>query len=135
MFGEVTQDRRACRVQPRVAVGADAGILCVGDQLSAFVVRHPVAGRGLDQRQVVGADDPQRAPHREVFRQRAALIEVGVQIGDRELRQPRPQGQVGSGGISGVQTDDTGCDVRRGPSVCGEELAACEPGPPLGNCE
>ena len=135
MFGEVTQDRRACRVQPHLAVRGDAGLLCVGDQFSAFVVRHPVAGRGLDQRQVVGTHDPQRAAHREVFCQRAALIQVGVQIGDGETGQPRPQGQVGSGRIGGVQTDDTCCDICRGLSVRVEEVAAREPGPPLGNRE
>ena len=85
--------------------------------------------RGLDQRQVVGADDPQRSAHREVFRQRAALVEVGVQIGDGETGQPCPQRQVRSGRIGGVQTDDTCSNVRRGLSVRGRGSDAARAGP------
>ncbi len=91
MFGEVPQHRRARGVQPRVTVIGDSRLLCVGHQASAFVVGDPVAGARLDQWQVVGPHHPQRSAHREVFDQRAALVEFGVQIGDSEAGQPRPQ--------------------------------------------
>ena len=104
--------------------------------LSAFVVGHPVAGAGLDQRQVLGAHDPQRPAHREVLDQRAALVELGVQIGDGEAGQPRPQRQIRRGRVGGVQPDDIACNVvDRGLRWPVEKVPACEPGPPLGNRE
>ena len=78
-------------VQPRVAVDTNAGLLGIGDHLSALVAGHPVAGAGLDERQILGADDPQCPPHREVFHQAPALVELVVQIGEGEAGHPCPQ--------------------------------------------
>jgi hypothetical protein len=91
VFGEVPQHRRARRVQPPVTVVGDSRLLRVGHQAAPLVVGHPVAGARLNQWQVLGARRPQRAAHREVLDQRAPLIEFGVQIGDREAGQARPQ--------------------------------------------
>ena len=71
-------------VQPSVAVGGNPRPLHVGDQLSALVVGHPVAGRGLDERQVVDADHPQCATHREMLDERAPLVQGAVQVGHCE---------------------------------------------------
>jgi hypothetical protein len=86
VFREVPQHRRARSVQPRVTVVGDTRLLRVGNQPPALVVGHPVAGAGLDQRQVIGPHRPQCAAHCQVFDDRAVFVEFGVQIGDGEPR-------------------------------------------------
>ena len=93
-------------VQPAVTVVGNAGLLHIGDQLSAFVACYPVTGRGLDERQVTDADHPQRATHREVLDEGAPLVQRGVEVGHRETGPPGPQGQVRRGRIGGVQADE-----------------------------
>ena len=82
------QHRVAGLVEPSVSVGGHACLLHVGDQLSTLVVGYPVAGCGLDERQVVDTDHPQRPAHREVFDERAPLVQRGVEVGHREAGQP-----------------------------------------------
>jgi hypothetical protein len=136
MFGEVPQHCGARRVQPCGPVGGDAGLLYVGHQPPPFVVGHPIAGCGLDRRQVFGAHHPQRATHREVFDQRAALVEFGVQIGDAEAGQPCPQRQIRRGRVGGMEADEipghTVDRVRRPPA---QEMPWCQARPPLVNRE
>jgi hypothetical protein len=105
VFGEVPQHRRARGVQPRVTVVGDSGLHRVRCQPATLVVGHPITGGRLDQRQIPGPHRPERAPHREVFDQRAALVEFGVQIGDGEAGQSRPQRKIRGGGVGGVQPD------------------------------
>jgi hypothetical protein len=102
-------------------------LLRIGHQSAALVVGHPVAGARLDQRQVLSAHRPQRAAHREVFDQRAALVELGVQIGDREAGQPRPQRQIWSRRVGGVQPDEIGHYVVDRTRRAGQEMPPREP--------
>ena len=106
------QHRVTGAVEPLVTVGRHAGLLDVGDQPSTLVVGHPVTGRGLDGRQVVNADHPQRAAHRQMFDQRAPLVKRVVEVGDGETWHPGPQRQVGRGGVGGMQADEIAGDPR-----------------------
>ena len=101
--GAATPPRTPCPAT--VAVVGDPRLLRVRHQPTAFVIGHPVARARLDQRQVLGPHRPQRAAHREVLDQRAALVELGVQIGDGEAGQPRPQRQIRRGRVGRVQRD------------------------------
>ena len=135
VFGQVPQHRITRTVQPRVTVVGDAGLLHVGDQPAAFVVGHPVAGRGLDQRQIIGADHPQRATHREVLDEAAPLVERGVEVGDGEAGQPSPQRQIRRGGIGGVQPDELRDRLVDRAGRRSEEMPPRQPCPPFGTRE
>jgi hypothetical protein len=91
MLGQMPQHRRARGIQPFLAVDRDPGLLRIGRHPPAFVVRHPVTGPRLNEAQVFCAHHPQRATHREVLDQRAALVKLGIQIGDGNGGQARPQ--------------------------------------------
>ena len=47
-------------------------------------VRQHIPCHLMDERQVLGADHPQRAAHREMLDEGAPLVERGVEVGDRE---------------------------------------------------
>ena len=55
---QVAQHRRARGLQPLLAVGGDPRLLQVADEPAMFVGGHPIAGGGLNDRQVIGADAP-----------------------------------------------------------------------------
>ena len=125
----------ACAVEPPVAVGGHAGLLDVGDQPSALVVGHPVAGRGLDERQIVNTDHPQRAAHREMLDQGAPLVELGVEICHGEAGQPGPHGQVGGGRVGRMQPDEVCDGVADRARRFTQEVPPGQPASPFGSSE
>ena len=135
MFSEVSQHRRASRVEPRITVVGESRLLRVGHQASAFVVGDPIAGARLDQRQVLGPHCPQRSAHGEVLDQRAALIEFGVQIGDGEAGQSRPQRQIRGGRVGGMQPDEIRHHTVDRIRAHRQKVAPRQPRPPFRNLE
>ena len=90
MLIEVAQHRGASLMQPSFAVGRDPGLAHVGDQPAMCVGCDSVAGGGLNNRQVIGADDPQGPSHCQMLNHRTVLVQLALEISDREPRAPRP---------------------------------------------
>ena len=81
--------------------------------------------------QVLDAHHPERAAHREVLDQRAAFVEFGIQVGDREAGQPRPERQIRGGRIGGMQPDEIGRHAADRRRVLTQEMPPRKSGPPL----
>ena len=94
--------------EPRLTVGGDAGFLRIGHESPVFGDGDPVAGRRLDQGEILGGHHPQRPSHRQVLDHGALAIHGGIEVVDREAGQAGPQRQVRGGRVGGVQTDEAG---------------------------
>jgi hypothetical protein len=80
----------------------------VGDKSAMFVGCDPVAGGGLNDRQVISDDDPQRPSHRQMPYHGVTLVQLVLEVGRDETRASRPQRKKGRGGIGGMQAYQSG---------------------------
>ena len=121
-------------VEPGLAVGGDARLHHVGDQLARSLAATRslaadcTAGRSRD------VEHPQRPPHGEVLDHGSVVVQRGVEIGDGET--PALRAHSDRYGVAGSvacrptkRLRDVGDDASLG--ALGQEVASRQPGPPL----
>ena len=104
----------AC-LEPALAVRVEARLVDVLDQAAALALRHAVARARLRDGQRLAREHEQRAAHRQVLDERALVVELAVEVGDRQLVHAGPGRQVHGRRVGRVQADEAAGRPRSGP--------------------